>query len=1222
MPLSDIKILKLLYTILFVGLLLFSCGKIQKTDENYPDGTLFRIQHLDTVNGYKMNIFNNDSINGSYVNPSGDTIETGKSLIIHPIAFSPDTVWNVEVKKLSDPKTIYGVSGHREIKLSEIKEEFIFDSLSTAEINSSTPYEFKNYSGKKIKTGIPIKVKFKKIKIRNPLPVKAIPPHILENSIYDMRNYNTDQGLSSAYIWKIIQDSRGNFWFTTNNGGVIEYNGVDFYIYTKNENLAGNVVYTVLEDRNKNIWFGTSNGLQKYDGNEISLLDLENGLSENEVYCLMEDSKGNIWIGTSGGGLNVFDGENITCYSFPQWDPVHAIWTIEEDKSGNIWFGTNQNNFARYDGNKFTFYHYEKSNPGATVMDIHADKNGNVWMGTYKHGVILYDGKSFSKFNPEKEKDNSVLSITEDEMGNIWYGTYGNGFAKIEDSTIRIFEKETGAGNDYIRTIFFDKAGSLWLGTNGGGISEFKMKGFEHLNAINGLSIPMIWGLDKYENSLYSGSWGGGLYITENNRILQYTRKEGLSDDFIRVVHRDKKGNIWLGNSGQGISKISNGKITHFQGEGKFGNAYILSMLEDSKGNMWFGSSGGGLFKYNGKYFLRYSSAEGLLNNYIMALKEDSNGNIWIGTHGGGVACINGDKIKYLTEKEGLSNDEIWSITTDKNGKMFFGTNGDGIDVFDGTSIKNYSTVNGLSNNYIASFVSDNNNNLWIGTNNGISVLSENGKGEYFVKKTFGKSDGLKAADYYSHSAIVDKENILWMGGSKGLVKLNLNKFKFHNDAPEIQLNHIRVNDNFIDWNYIPDTFFAGKVSVTEKTPFYNYPENLKLDFSFNHLTFYFSARDYSPHKIRYSYKIDELEGSWSLPSENSFADYRNLPYGEFTFKVKATGEAGKWSEPVTYTFTILPPWWHTNWFRVCMVLSFGLFLFLIYRWRTAALRERQKQLEKTVAERTAEVVEEKKEVEHQKELVEEKNKEILDSINYAKRLQEAILPPLKLVKEYLTDSFILYKPKDIVAGDFYFMEPVGNKIIFAAADCTGHGVPGAMVSVVCSNAMNRAVKEFNITDSGLLLNKVRELVVETFEKSESEVKDGMDISLCCLEMDNLLLQWSGANNPLWMFRKGEIVEFKPDKQPIGKHSDEKPFTAHSIQLQKRDTIYIFTDGYQDQFGGDKGKKFKASAMKELLLNIQDKTMEEQKSIIDKSFESWKGKTEQIDDVCVIGVRI
>jgi serine phosphatase RsbU (regulator of sigma subunit) len=275
-------------------------------------------------------------------------------------------------------------------------------------------------------------------------------------------------------------------------------------------------------------------------------------------------------------------------------------------------------------------------------------------------------------------------------------------------------------------------------------------------------------------------------------------------------------------------------------------------------------------------------------------------------------------------------------------------------------------------------------------------------------------------------------------------------------------------------------------------------------------------------------------------------------------------------------------------------------------------------------------IIEEKeKDTQIQKQLVEEKNKEILDSINYAKRLQNAILPSETVWKSHLPESFVLNKPKDIVAGDFFWLESISKTsnsneelLLIAAADCTGHGVPGALVSVVCSNALNRAVKEFHLSDPGKILDKTRELVLETFEKSDEDVKDGMDISLCAINLKTLSLNWAGANNPLWLIQNGDLIQIKADKQPVGKHSHAKPFTTHNFQLKKNDSIYIFTDGFPDQFGGPKGKKFKHKQLSELILEVSNENLDTQKQLLDIAFENWKFNVEQIDDVCVIGIRI
>jgi serine phosphatase RsbU (regulator of sigma subunit) len=216
----------------------------------------------------------------------------------------------------------------------------------------------------------------------------------------------------------------------------------------------------------------------------------------------------------------------------------------------------------------------------------------------------------------------------------------------------------------------------------------------------------------------------------------------------------------------------------------------------------------------------------------------------------------------------------------------------------------------------------------------------------------------------------------------------------------------------------------------------------------------------------------------------------------------------------------------------------------------------------------------------------------------------------------------VLYKPKDIVAGDFYWMEPLEEQVLFAAADCTGHGVPGAMVSVVCNNGLNRSVREYGLTDPGKILDRTREIVIQEFEKSEEEVKDGMDIALCALQ--GTTLAYAGAHNPLWIVRNGstEIEEIKANKQPIGKYDDPLPYTTHRIELQPGDTFYIFSDGYADQFGGERGKKLKSSNFKKLLLSLQQEPMKKQQTLIAEEFERWKGNIEQLDDVCVIGVRV
>ena len=260
-----------------------------------------------------------------------------------------------------------------------------------------------------------------------------------------------------------------------------------------------------------------------------------------------------------------------------------------------------------------------------------------------------------------------------------------------------------------------------------------------------------------------------------------------------------------------------------------------------------------------------------------------------------------------------------------------------------------------------------------------------------------------------------------------------------------------------------------------------------------------------------------------------------------------------------------------------------------------------------------------KNKVEHQKSVIEVKNRDITDSIKYAERIQKTMLPADGLVQHHLKDAFVLYKPKDIVAGDFYWLEKKNNSVLFGVADCTGHGVPGAIVSVVCYNALNRSVRQYGLTKPNEVLDKSKEIIVDAFSQNE-DVRDGMDAALCSIEENKLL--FSGANNPLWLFRSGELIVYKPDRQPVGKHEVENPFSLLEVDLEKGDTVYIFSDGFADQFGGEKNKKFKSTQLKRLLHSIQKEDMQKQKHILSKEFDGWRGNYEQMDDVCLMGVRI
>ena len=287
-------------------------------------------------------------------------------------------------------------------------------------------------------------------------------------------------------------------------------------------------------------------------------------------------------------------------------------------------------------------------------------------------------------------------------------------------------------------------------------------------------------------------------------------------------------------------------------------------------------------------------------------------------------------------------------------------------------------------------------------------------------------------------------------------------------------------------------------------------------------------------------------------------------------------------------------------------------------------LGQRERILEQKVQERTEEVVRQKEEVERQGRKVIELYKNVTDSIRYAKRLQESILPPDSRVRQMLPDSFVLYRPKDIVSGDFYWVDEVKGKIVVAAVDCTGHGVPGAFMSLVGYNGLNQAIKEHGLVRPADILGDLNRIAYETLHKDRDKflVRDGMDMALCTLDNTSMILEYAGANSPLYIVRDGQLLQFAPDKMPVGGFDLEgRAFTEHRVQLEPGDALYIFSDGYPDQFGGERGKKFLYRRFRDLLVTISDEPMDRQKVLLQDALNTWKGNHDQVDDILVMGIR-
>jgi serine phosphatase RsbU (regulator of sigma subunit) len=407
--------------------------------------------------------------------------------------------------------------------------------------------------------------------------------------------------------------------------------------------------------------------------------------------------------------------------------------------------------------------------------------------------------------------------------------------------------------------------------------------------------------------------------------------------------------------------------------------------------------------------------------------------------------------------------------------------------------------------------------------------------------------------------------------------------------------------------------------------------ENLKIPFAQNtvRIRVGHSGMPFPQDKIEYAWQLSPLENTWKRASESGEAEYPRLDAGEYTFRFRVREAGMEWSPSKEISFTISPPWWETWWFRL---LEAGGGIFLIYGFvlfRTRSLKKEKDKLELTVKERTAEVVE-------QKEVIEHKNRNILQSMEYASRIQRNILPPISELKSMVPESFILYQPKDIVSGDFYWFHSIpedshnqpdafGESVLIAACDCTGHGIPGAMVSVVCRGALQKAVRELKLKKPAEILaeaSKVVALELGKITNTDADIPDGMDVSMCRLDLKNKQLQWAGAHNPLWILRKGEILETKGDNVSIGSRNESIHLTGHQISLESGDFLFMFSDGFADQFGGPKEKKLTKQGFKNMLISLENEPAGSFREKLLAAHLEWKGTCSQVDDICVVGIKI
>jgi signal transduction histidine kinase/ligand-binding sensor domain-containing protein/class 3 adenylate cyclase len=805
---------------------------------------------------------------------------------------------------------------------------------------------------------------------------------------FNFSAFSKMQGLKHNLISCIIQDSRSNLWFSTVGGGVTKYDGKYFTHYTEKEGLGVNSIMCMLEDSKGNIWFGTEkDGIIKFNGQFfIHFKNRELNFNDN-IISLAEDKLGNLWFSSKDSGVVKFDGTFFTHYGKKEGLASDEIYSVFVDHQGIIWFGTLHDGVSKFDGKTFTHFRDKNGLVSNEVTSIGEDKQGNIWIAA-NLGVSKFDGNCFFNYTlKESFRSPTVSSITKTKNGNLWFGTLGGGVLKYDGFYFTQYNKAEGLNNSEVSGVFEDNSGNIWIGTDGGGVNRFDGKIFTHITKKEGLAFDEVFNtVEGNHHDLWFGTHGGGISQYDGKQFKNYTIKEGLIDDKIFSLLKDNKGNLWIGSNGQGASKFDGRYFQNLTTNEGLSSKHITAIIQDHKGNIWFGTRGEGATKFDGKVFTQFTEKEGLSSNDVLSVFEDMDGNIWFGTLGGGATKYDGVHFTHYSTANGLSFNDITSIIQDSRGDIWFGTSGAGVCRFDGKYFTHFSEKEGLVNNAVLSMMEDKRGNIWFGTRFGLSKISQKNLQKLktpinkpepsltispstVLFKNYSYEDGFLGFGCWRNSKFEASNGDIYFGANDRLTVYHPEGDVDFAPPPQISLIDIALYNESIPWYTLAkhqDSSFVlgngikvGAFHFSGLSSWNNLPKNLSLKHNSNNLSFTFvGVTQYQPGKVRYQYKLEGVDETWSSLSAKNEASYGNLLAGNYTFRAKAINGMGVWSKELVYSFKIRPPWWKTWW----MFLVYGtLFIGVLYWfWRKEMLKQVQElRLERQKTEQEQRVNEE-----------------------------------------------------------------------------------------------------------------------------------------------------------------------------------------------------------------------------------------------------------------------
>jgi ligand-binding sensor domain-containing protein len=749
---------------------------------------------------------------------------------------------------------------------------------------------------------------------------------------YNFINYSIENGLIQSQIRAICQDDDGYIWIGT-LGGLSKFNGKTFQNYSTNDGLLNNQINAIYKDSKGNLWLGTLGGVTVYKQNSFTNIIFKDSLAKNSVLSIVEDKKGNIWLATDGGGIVVYNHQTLNYITLPNSEKQNYIRSITCDDNDNKWIATREG-VAIID-KKFQVVDTIK-NINATEVFIDAKKQ--IWCSTFGNGIVKIT-KDSTVYYTEKDGliSNHIRAFTIRKDGTIWFVSK-NGISKFNGVEFKNFTQKDGLSNNNIKCIIEDEEGNLFLGADGAGIIKFTDESFVSFTKNDGLSSDVVMSINEDENqNIWITTYDAGICKIKNQTCMHYNTNNGLANNTVWCSLIDRNNNLWLGTS-NGVSLYSNNQFKSYNKEQGLNAKKVFALNEDNRGNIWIGTKKGLSVLYvSNDSIYNYDEIEGLSRNIRYIFNEDDKV-IWFCSSDGLFRYdIKTHTAKKIDSSNGLPDNSVMTITKDNYGRLWIGTK-NGLVVYQKDTFNTIQIADNYASNNINFLSIDEYNSLWIGTNFGLYQLSlslnDSIKPTDFVH--YSNLDGLKSLECNQNASFIDSENNLWFGTSQGLMKHSVKVKTDLISLPKVHITDIRL-------------FFERKdlSKYSEGVDLKNLPKNLILDYNKNHLTFDFVGIYHtSPDKIRYKFKLEGFDEDWQPVTTAGFVTYSNMSSGDYQFMLSASVDAKNWTTPVTFSFTINPPFWFTWWFYLfCLVFITSITWLLIKRKQNIEQEKRATQL-------------------------------------------------------------------------------------------------------------------------------------------------------------------------------------------------------------------------------------------------------------------------------------